>query len=179
MVKDLVSTLKDVSQDPCSVLNRDTDFFGRQLSEKDKTWVALKASQRGSADQFSLMMKACLDVVVSVLERQYKRYFEMDVTTKLQEETASARLHNIDAEEVMGMFSAGKERAKNASIDYLRAKMRAKKNHVVEYLNSLYKDKRDRIINWAVRRARTQRIASHKKQKETRHRRCPSPQVSR
>lgn len=63
------------------------------------------------------MMLVCLNVVISVLERQYKHYFEMNITEKLKEETMTAMAHNIDAEEIMGMFSAGKDRRKNASID--------------------------------------------------------------
>ena len=46
--------------------------------------------------------------------------------------------------------------------------MRSKKNRVVEYLDSLYRDQRDRIVNWAVSRARKERLASRKKQAEVR-----------
>ena len=50
----------------------------------------------------------------------------------------------------MGMFSAGKQRCKHASIDFLRARMRARKNGVVPYMDHLFKDERERIVNWAV-----------------------------
>ena len=64
----------------------------------------------------------------------------------------------------MGMFSAGKQRCKHASIDFLRARMMARKNGVVPYMDSLFKDERERIVNWAVDRARKNRKASQKKQ---------------
>ena len=53
---------------------------------------------------FVKMVKVCLTAVVTVLERQYDRYFSMDINKKLEEETESARCHNIDTEEIMGMF---------------------------------------------------------------------------
>jgi len=49
------------------------------------------------------------------------------MTEQLKQETKSARSHNIDTEEVMGMFSAGKHKAKSATISFLSARMRAKK----------------------------------------------------
>ena len=67
---------------------------------------------------FVKTVKVCLTAVVTVLERQYDRYFAMDVSKKL-EETESARCHNIDAEEIMGMFSAAKDNAPNATLNYL------------------------------------------------------------
>ena len=72
-----------------------------------------------------------------VIERQYARYFVLDVDDVLRKETESSRAHNIDAEEVMGMFSAAKVRSPNATIDFLSSKMRAKKNNTVAYLDSL------------------------------------------
>ncbi len=60
------------------------------------------------------MLKASLSAAHQVLERQYKKYFAKDLTETLKEETLSARCHNVDAEEIMGMFSAAKQRAPNA-----------------------------------------------------------------
>ena len=66
------------------------------------------------------------------------------------------------------MFSAGKQRCKHASIDFLRARMMARKNGLVPYMDSLFKDERERIVNWAVHRASKNRKASQKKQVEFR-----------
>ena len=44
-----------------------------------------------------------------MLERQYRKYLDVDITDKLKE-TQSARTHNIAVEEVMGMFSTAKQR---------------------------------------------------------------------
>ena len=81
-----------------------------------------------------------------MLERQYKHYFEMDLTTELCQETETARTHNTDAEEIMGMFSALKKCAPNATLAFLSARMRAKKNHTIEYLDELHSERREKVI---------------------------------
>lgn len=168
-IKDVVARLKLASADPQAILDRTEDFFGRTLSADDITLEKLVVF-RGSdcEEEFKDNVKACLAAVIAVLERQYKRYFDMELTPALGEETASARLHNIDAEGIIGMYGTEKEKSKNARIDFLRAKMRAKKNRVVPYLDSLSKPTRERIVNWAVRRARVKRKDSRRKQVEIR-----------
>ena len=74
----------------------------------------------------------------------------MDVTNELREETRSARLHNIDSEELMGMFSAGKERAKNVNMDFLTSRMRARKNQVVQWLDAMTPEKHERVVMWSI-----------------------------
>ena len=74
------------------------------------------------------MFGVCLNAIITVLERQHKRYFEMALTTELCQETETARTHNMDAEKIMDMFSALKKRAPNATLAFLSERMRAKKN---------------------------------------------------
>ena len=114
------------------------------------------------------MVVACLNTVTSVLERQYQQYFELDITDELRRETSSARCHNMDAEEIIGMFSAGKQRSKNANVDFLRSRMRAKKNGIIAYVDGMFKDERERIVNWAIHRARKNRKESQSKQVDIR-----------
>ena len=73
--------------------------------------------------------------------------------------------HDIDAEEVMGMFSAIKEKAPNAKLWYLSSKMRAKKNNVVDYLDRMDTEKQDSHINWSIQYAR-KRCQNRRKQSE-------------
>ena len=88
------------------------------------------------------MIVACLSSVVDVLQRQYQRYFGIEITDQLRRETQSARCHNIDAEEVMGMFSVGQEMANNAPLCFLSARMRAKKNKVMTWAIGMARKKR-------------------------------------
>ena len=66
--------------------------------------VKLKALP--SYPRISAMMTSCLQAVIDVLQSQYAKYFTLDIDEKLCEETVSVRLHNIEWEEIMGMFSA-------------------------------------------------------------------------
>ena len=63
-------------------------------------------------------MKACLEEIIEVLERQYEKYFECEITEQLRKETESARSHHIDAEEIMGMFSATKKKSPYVTLCY-------------------------------------------------------------
>ncbi|ELU09693.1 hypothetical protein CAPTEDRAFT_208348 [Capitella teleta] len=51
------------------------------------------------------MVRSMLQRIIEVLERQYKGFIAPE-TDALRIPTAGARLHNIDAEEVMGTFSS-------------------------------------------------------------------------
>ena len=82
------------------------DFFGGNLdTENDRTLRKL-LQLPSDMESFSGMMKSVIAAPVTVLDRQYKNYFGLDVSERLAEETRSARSHNVDAEKIMGMFSA-------------------------------------------------------------------------
>lgn len=125
--------------------------------------------QEKSVDKalFVRMMEACLSQTVDVLEKQYQRYFITDLTEKLRKETESTRCHNIDAEEIMGMFSAAKEWApRNATMCHLSSRIRAQKNNVVDYLDNLKSEKRQKLIELAITLGRKQRQERKKKSGE-------------
>jgi hypothetical protein len=168
VVKRVLAALKEAKEAPLGLLTKDKDFFERELSNADKTLGSLliQPASPASAKILEEMISTCLTAIIAVLERQYARYFDMDMTEKLKEETLSARSHNIDAEEVMGMFSAGKERAKHANVDFLAARMKAKKNRVMSYLDDMFQDRRERVVNWAIGRAREKRKVTRQKQNE-------------
>ena len=48
---------------------------------------------------------ATLAAVLSVRHRQYARYFQMGEVANIEETAKTACEHNMDSEEVMGMFS--------------------------------------------------------------------------
>ncbi|ROI73357.1 hypothetical protein DPX16_23885 [Anabarilius grahami] len=129
MIKETVQNLKDQLHSPAEFLTRTTDLFGNELNASDKILEKLQQPPKDTV-MFTEMMESCLRAVILVLERQYQQYFDTwTVTEKLKQETTSARSHNMDAEELMGMFSALKKKAPNATICYLSCKMRARKNN--------------------------------------------------
>ncbi|XP_071787284.1 uncharacterized protein [Asterias amurensis] len=165
IVKEVVALMKKFSLTPLDTLSTTTDFFGNELKSTDETLGKL---QQKPADDplFETMMGACLSASVSVLEKQYERYFGTDLTDKLRTETESARCHNIDAEEIMGMFSASKERAPNATMCYLSSRIRAQKNKVVDFLDNLEEEKRAKLIEVAITLGRKHRQERRKKSRE-------------
>ena len=106
------------------------------------------------------MTSACLITVEDVLNRQYSGYFSLTVTETFKEETASARLHNIDSEELMGMYSDAKVRATNATTCYISCKLRSKKNRTVDYLDTLDLSLREKIVKWSINAARKNRFTN-------------------
>ena len=94
----------------------------------------------------SKMMASCLKSVILVIERQYARYFGMDITEELKK--------HIDSEEVMGMFAAAQQKAPNATPHHLSSKIRAQKNSVTYYLASLAVENKEKVIKLAISIAR-------------------------
>ncbi|XP_047137490.2 uncharacterized protein LOC124813992 [Hydra vulgaris] len=86
----------------------------------------------------------------------------------LKEETASARLHNIDSEELMGVFSDAKGRCPNATICFISSKLRSKKNRTIDYLDNLEESSREKVVKWSIYMAQKKRIITRLKCHEIR-----------
>ncbi len=91
IVKNVVTVLKQYVESPHTVLTTMTDFFGNvlQKSMPEKPDMTLQSLQIAPFDEdaFSSMMGSALTAVIVVLERQYERYFGLDITEKLKDET--------------------------------------------------------------------------------------------
>ena len=79
-----------------------TYFFGNAIdcTIDEKVWLPA-ADIKKNSEKF----KAVLTATMSVIQRQYQRYYAMEVSDDLTSKLESARTHNMDSEEVMGMFS--------------------------------------------------------------------------
>ena len=75
------------------------------------------------------------------------------------------KTHNMDAEEVMGMFSALQKKSPHATICVLSSKMRPQKNRTVDYLDREDTD-RDALIQFATTRGRKLRQLRRVKQRD-------------
>ena len=167
-VKTVLQALKAQVDCPLDVLSAKKDFFGTTL-DPESDQILSKLQSQPAQDQsplFEYMMSAVLSSIIDVIERQYSRYFSMELTETLKKETASARSHNIDSEEVMGMFSAAKQKSPNATLHFTSSKIRAQKNKITKYLDSLAEEKRQSVINFAMKYSRNRRVAKKKKRKD-------------
>jgi len=142
-------------------------FFGENMIE-DNAMMKLRQFPVTDREQLAVMLRTVLAAVIDVLQRQYSMYFSLDINDKLTKETESARAHNIDAEEIMGMFSAAQKRAPKATLCFLSCSMRAIKNRTVQYLDSQDDERRESILRKAVVYGRKQRDRKRKGQKELR-----------
>ena len=167
VVRQVLEKLKVAAEAPEELLTTDVDFFG-DLLVSGSTLSALRQGASKDINAFSNMMKVSVKAVIGVIERQYSTYFTWDLNQKLREETKSARSHNIDAEEIMGMFSAAQKRAPNATLCFLSCRMRSKKNRTVAYLDSLDDARREIVLRKAVSFGRKQRNTRKQRQKDLR-----------
>lgn len=109
-------------ENPLSLFNSTKDFFGEDLEDNDSVLNSIR--ELCPKDYLSSNISVCLRRTLDALQRQYEHYFKLDITEQLTEETQSARLHNIDAEEVMGMFSAALHHSPNARVTFSSSKIR-------------------------------------------------------
>ena len=164
VVRVVIENARRLLQEPMQLLSTSHDLFGDELNLDDTTLQSL--INLTPHNKFPEAVSACVQSVIDVLERQYKRYFTIEVTEQLKEETASTRMHNIDSEEVMGMFGAAQARAPNATLCFLSSRMRACKNRTVDYLDNLTEMKREMVLKKAVKLGRRQRDNRRRTQKE-------------
>lgn len=134
--------LHQLKDSPSAILSATTDCFGQPL-EQSPTLRSLQTPPE-AMQPFCAFVTAAATAIVEVIDRQYKDTAEP--SDKFREETKSARTHNIDAEEVMGMLSAGVSRAPNATTEFLSCKIRAQLNYTANYLEEKEADIAEQLI---------------------------------
>lgn len=142
-IQGVVSVMKAISS-PLNLLATKTDFFGRQLNSDDPILKSLQCSPDNQL-MFISIMNCSIKAVIDVIERQYKRQFSTPMD-HLAQATSTARTHNIDAEEVMGMLSASLIRAPNARTAFISAKIRSQKNKTSEFWQKMEDHEQEKII---------------------------------
>jgi hypothetical protein len=118
-VKKVYWQLKEMDS-PRDLLQQPTDLFDNPLPELG----VRQHSALYPVDKLKNLLKALVEMAVNVLERQYGNLLEQDISGPFRMETASARTHNIVAEELVGMYSAFKERSPNATTDMISCRIR-------------------------------------------------------
>jgi len=63
----------------------------RGLSENDETLKEMKRAEPADTDMFVEMTSFCVMAIITMLERQSKRYFDINITEELRRERLSAR----------------------------------------------------------------------------------------
>lgn len=79
VVKKVLGVLKEKKECPMELLTLTTDLFGGAVDmEKDAVLLKLREKPKDEG-LFKEMMKACMEEVICVIEKQYKNYFMQDV----------------------------------------------------------------------------------------------------
>lgn len=83
------------------------------------------------------MIRGILEGSAEVIQRQYQSFPRLSVEQQETMRTASefACLHNIDAEKVMGMFSAALSQSPNATMMMISSRIKGRKNYVLNFLS--------------------------------------------
>ena len=165
IIKVVITVMREEMADHARLPASTSDFFGDALDRDTDTTLNARQKPPVDVERFSRMMQTVISTTITVLERQYKVYFYLDVTEKCTRETRSARSHNMDADEVMGLFSALKNKSPHATICFLSSKMRVHKNRKVDYLDREAPD-RDALIQFAITRGQKLRQLRQVKQRD-------------
>ncbi|XP_033096338.1 uncharacterized protein LOC117100647 [Anneissia japonica] len=160
LVKKSIGNIQQWADDPLSVFSGTVDCFGDEMTMGD-----CLGTLPDNKILFTSMLSDCFKRTVTVLNRQYSNYFSLNIDDKLKEETRSAKVHNIYAEQIMGMFSAMKALKTNATVDYISCAIRARKNHAVNYLMNMNEEDREELMTKARQFARKDRVFKRKTQK--------------
>ncbi len=99
------------------------------------------------------------------LEKKVQEVFDKVIKSTLQEESKIARLHNIDYEELMGIFSSPQGRAPIPILCLLSSKIMAQKKKTMKFIDEMDDEKRKSVIVKPVRLARHSRRKKHMAQK--------------
>ena len=80
VARDAIATLKSAMTDPCGVLSSSCYFLGGRLDEGCDATLHALMQPPDDAVIFAKMMTAVMAATVTVLERQYKKHFAINVT---------------------------------------------------------------------------------------------------
>ena len=126
IIKKVVINIKHYINNPERIINAEYNMFDGIIETRNNLEDVL------DTQMIVCCLKACLDVIM----RQYDKYFNMEITMEMEEGARSSRAHNIDAEEVMRMYSAAQGNAPNATLNYISAIIRSRKNQIYKFIES-------------------------------------------
>ena len=111
-------------------------------------------------EHVSKMVLAIFEGTLLDLQRQYSDYLSLseEALAERESSTTSTPLHNIAAEQEVGMVSAAQKRAPGATMLYMGSHIKATRNKTLKYLNSLPEDERRRRVALAISLGRSAKL---------------------
>ncbi|KAI8784022.1 Transmembrane protein C17orf113 [Biomphalaria glabrata] len=148
LVRQCLTTLKELQLNPASILTLEFDVFGHPLL--DDVLVVLRDVQLQPGEWFFRTVSILASCFVMVLERQLDDYLIgklANPTEVMMQQTPSALLHNIHS-----------KRAPNASIGFVDAKVKCQANKTMDWLLTKAIKEKGRLIKFAVKQARKRKV---------------------
>lgn len=112
----VLGNIRQCIQEPQQIFQYKKDFFGNPLDFKNKITKSVLMAPGDATEDFLLKFNACLDEILSSIEKQYKKSFHT-IAGNLDQVMSSAREHTMFAESIIGEFCKHKELPPNASVD--------------------------------------------------------------
>ena len=81
-IRGMLHGLRDLISGPMSLFRMKADFFGPNLNSSDRILIALRELSSDGIELFTQMMKGIFQSTVQVLERQYRKYFNLTIANK-------------------------------------------------------------------------------------------------
>ena len=133
-------------------------FFGQPLNTDDNILLSLQTSiSMQEEDEFRDVLRQLLKGIITVMERQMNDYLTGDLsipTEHMLKQAKSAPVHNIMSERILGMTDHQTHRAANATMGFIEGKVKASTNKTLQWLDCKEYSEQDRMILFAVKRAR-------------------------
>ena len=143
-------TAIDILIDQPDSLHAAEDIFGSPV-KRDEVWTALTYS----TDALVFEKVSCMaSSIKTIIKRQMSWYLDHDPTEEERDLSASAPLHNIEAERIMAVMDSMKRKSHTASMLNISSRLRAKRCNTLDWLGGLPVDRQEEIVHFSVTRGR-------------------------
>ena len=169
LVKACITNLKSVENDPKKLLRMKVDFFDQTLDTSEILLSLQSEIDDVTSPHFTSTVQSLIQGSVLVLERQLEAYLTGDLsnpTNAMLDQTKSAPVHNIFAEQVLGMTDHQHHRCPNATVGYIDGKVKASKNKTLDWVETKTMEEQEKMIMFSIKRARTVRAIRKKREQQ-------------
>ena len=131
IVKEVIVRLEDQVKDPGQIIYRRHDFLGKLINFDHGFEKLMQPPQ--DFPLFTSLMESCLESIINVLQRQYRRQYE-NFDRIVEAGLSSSRQHTMDAESVIGEFGELIRTCPNMNVLTISNLLKGKRNKIPEFL---------------------------------------------
>ncbi|ESN98368.1 hypothetical protein HELRODRAFT_177251 [Helobdella robusta] len=162
------SVIEGVLHHPAEVMLMKTDVFGHPLEEDDVHLSLMNKVYNN--DMLYKLLISLMQSVIEVMERQMGNYLTGELSNPAPQmiaDTSSAPPHNIHAERTLGLSDFFIRKSPYATIGFVDAKVKAKMNHTMDWLDAKSEQEQNKIIKFAITRGAKVRHISKDTERQT------------